>query len=358
MNIGSDLERKIIEEYQRVLDYCQTHVVPPYMLEISRQWSEERRWEMYWHLLHALPYEYDKKVVVDYGCKYGHLLPMFLSLGAKEVIGIDVEKEYVGPGSALFQEIHPNVRIIQSENGYVPIQPEMVDFVLLNEVISHVNPAFLEVVYAEISRILKPGGKVLISDGNNIGYKPCLDALFPLWDAWENGPDGVKTDRDTVIKSYLTRRKEIVRSHYPELDAEQVDYLARNTSSLWGTFLIKTIDDYVNSGELIRRPYRQGTSPTNPGYSGVVMERGFYSAQVIYSLESYGLEAQDLSLTSPVANKGQTVNTISALFKEIFQLVKNYVQRKEVAPIAAYPQNSYEPLSANLTIVGTKRTSD
>ncbi len=358
MDAGIDLENKIVEEYRHVFDYCQTHSVPPYMLEISRQWLEEARWKMYWHLLHAVPYEYDSKVVVDYGCKYGHLLPMFLSLGAKEAIGIDVESDYVAPGSALFQGMYRNARIIQSEGGYIPIESETVDFVLVNEVISHVNPAFLEVVYAEISRILKPGGKVLISDGNNIGYKPCLEALIPLWDAWENGPDGAKTDRDIVTKSYLTRRKEIIRSRYPELDAKQVDLLARNTSSLWGAFLIKTIDDYVHSGKLICRPYRQGTCPTNPGLSGVMMERGFYPAQVIYSLESYGLDAQDLHSTLPAATKGQTAKTLAVLFKEIFQLVTSYIQGNEFLPSASYSQDRYESLSANLTIVGTKRLSD
>lgn len=314
MDIESELENKTIEAYRHVFDYCQAHAVPPYMLEMSKQWLEEELWKAHWQILHALPYDYSKKVVVDFGCKFGHLLPMFISLGAKEAIGIDVEKSYVESASALFQEMYANVKILQSEDGYIPIQPETVDFVLLNEVISHINPAFLEVVYAEIGRILKPGGKVLISDGNNIGYKPLIAVLLPLWEAWENGPDGIKTDRDVVIKSFLTRRREIIYSRYPNLDSEKVDFLAQNTSGLWGAFLIKTIDDYVNSGELIRRPYRRGVYPTNPAISGVLMERGFYPLQVMYSLESYGLDAQDLHATLPKRSNAQTVNTISELF--------------------------------------------
>jgi len=356
MEIDTELERQIIGEYRNVFEYCQSHTVPPYMLEISRQWLEEERWRMYWQLLHSVPYNYNEKVIVDYGCKYGHLLPMFISLEARKAIGIDVDDEYVNAGSTLFQGMYSNVEIFKSEEGYVPLQSGTVDFVLVNEVISHVNPAFLETVYAEIARILKPGGKILISDGNNIEYAPCLEALAPLWNAWENGPDGAKTDRDIVTKSYLSRRKEIIRSRHPQLDDAHVDILAQNTSGLWGNFLIKIIDDYVDSGNLIRRPYRLGTSPTNPGMSGVMMERGFYAEQVVRSLESYGLDAVDASALYVTVN-AQPVSTIIGLSKEMLRMVKRYIRSELYLYSDLYPQRIYKPVSANLTVVGTKRIS-
>jgi hypothetical protein len=175
-----------------------------------------------------------------------------------------------------------------------------VDFVLINEVISHVNPGYLETVYAEVARILKPNGIVLISDGNNIANEACREELVPLYEMWENGPDGSKTPRDTVTESYYTRRKNIIQSRYPSLESARVDYLAKNTSGLFGQILLEAIDEYVTTGELILRPYRRGVYPTNPGPPGVVMERGFHPLQVIFSLDSYGISGQQIRPTPPL----------------------------------------------------------
>jgi len=352
----SELEIKILKEYRRVLVYCQTHPVPDYMLEISRQWAEENLWKEYWEIIQATPYDYDGKVVVDFGCKYGHLLPMFMALGAKVAIGVEVEKNYIEPALELFHEMYSDIKIVRSEEGYIPLQPETVDFVLLNEVISHVNPAFLETVYAEIGRILKPGGMVLVSDGNNIGYGPRADGLIYLWDAWENGPDGAKTSRDTVIKSYLTRRKEIICARHPQLDKAQVDYLAENTSGLWGAFLLKTIDEYAVSGALIRRTYRRGACPTNPNASGVMMERGFYPLQVIRALESYGFDAQDIHSAPANMHTAEMRRIIPLFLRETLRLIKCYVFNKPYTNSSGSLFGGEQACaSANLTIVGTKR---
>jgi SAM-dependent methyltransferase len=245
-------------------------------------------------------------VVVDFGCKYGHLLPWFVVAGVSEAIGVEVEDSYVEEGRSIFEALYANVRILKEEQGCIPLQPDTVDFVLVNEVISHVNPTYLDMVYAEIARVLKSGGRVLISDGNNIANAECQAALTPLYEAWENGPDGTKTDRDTVSESYLTRRRKIIQSRHPRLDPTRVDFLARNTSGLFGDFLIRVIDEYVQTGELIRRPYRRGVCPTNPSPSGVVMERGFHPVQVELALASYGLEAWQV--LPPGAQRGDSAN--------------------------------------------------
>jgi SAM-dependent methyltransferase len=259
-------------------------------------------WKTYWHLLDLAPFTLKGKVAVDFGCKYGHLLPLLISMEVDQAIAIDVEDTYLDAGRMVFEKLYPSVRFLKSDQGYIPLQPETVDFVLVNEVISHINPSYLETFYAEIARILRRKGVVLISDGNDLEKARCRERLVSLYESWENGPDGTKTDRDTVTESYLTTRKNMIRARYPDLDLLQADYLATNTSGLFGDYLIRTIDDYVKTGELIRRPYRRGIPPTNPNFSGVVMERGFYPHQIKISLENYGLRCKRV-LPKPVFNR-------------------------------------------------------
>jgi SAM-dependent methyltransferase len=295
------MDSKIDHEYHKVLNYCQTHPVPEYMLKQSVAW-EQGLWKTYRHLLDLAPFPLKGRVAVDFGCKYGHLLPLLVIMGVDQAIGIDVEDTYLDAGRMVFEKLYPRVRFLKSDQGYIPLQPETIDFVLVNEVISHINPGYLEIFYAEIARILKQEGVVLISDGNNLENPRCREKLVSLYGSWENGPDGSKTDRDTVTECYLTRRKNMVRARYPDLDLRRVDFLAKNTSGLFGDFLIRTIDDYVKTSDLIRRPYQRGICPTNPNSSGVVMERGLHPLQIKTSLESYGLKCKRV-LLKPMSNR-------------------------------------------------------
>jgi SAM-dependent methyltransferase len=237
--------------------------------------------------------------VADIGCKYGHTLPLFLARGAARAIGIDVEEEYLSVGRRIVGDIYPTIAFVQSERGFLPLPPDSVDFVLMNEVISHVNPTMLPTLYSEIARILRPKGQVLISDGNNIANPDCARDLVQVYDAWENGPEGRNTGRDVVDGAFINLRKEIIRKRHPSLPPDRVDYLAANTSGLFGDYFSAVIDRFVATGELVERPYRRGLCPTNPSASGVVMEWGFRPEAVVMALEAYGLAARAVTPVPP-----------------------------------------------------------
>lgn len=286
------MDDRIVQEYRRVLEFCRRHHdhLPHYLLEQSVEF-EKGLWRDYLPLLKAIPIPLAGRTVIDFGCKYGHLLPLLIGLGAQMAIGIDAEEEYTEAGRFVFETLYPNVRLLRSEAGYIPLQPDSVDMVILNEVVSHINPGFLDTVWLEVSRILRVNGVLFLSDGNNIAHPYAQQTLPDLYEKWEKGPEGARTDRDQVIRPFVIRRAEIVRKRHPELTDAQVDDLARNTSGLFGDFLERTIDRYVQTGELIRRPYRRGISPTNPSPSGAVMERGLHPVYLELALAEYGLEA-------------------------------------------------------------------
>lgn len=287
-------EIKAREAYGEVVELSSRNNAPPYFQKISREYHQGS-WKVYYELLRATGITIKDKIVVDFGCKYGHLLPLLILLGVRRAIGIDVEPEYIELGKRFFERTSPEkIQILPCEDGLIPLQSETVDFVFMNEVISHINPSHLDLVLQEISRTLRTGGALFISDGNNIANGKCRRKLLNFWDKWENGPDGVRTDRDVVNKCYLTRRKEIIFKRHPELDEEKVNLLAVNTSGLWGDQFVRVVDEFVRSGNLIQRNYRRGICPTNPSNTGVVIERGFHPFQVELLLRNYGLEAHQL----------------------------------------------------------------
>jgi SAM-dependent methyltransferase len=282
-------------EYAKVLEYCERspQPLPDYLLKQSRD-HRDGLYRIYEELLDAVPMDLRGKAVADFGCKYGHLLPLLFARGAAQAVGIDAEEDYVSAGRAVFEALYPNARLVRSELGYIPLQPATVDLVIMNEVISHVNPSFLDRVWREASRILKPGGMLFISDGNNFASASARAKLVELYEKWENGPEGAQTDRDVVTESFFKRRQDFIRRRHPGLAEDKIAYLAANTSGLFGEYFARTVDAFAAGGELIRRPYEKGACPASPHESGVVMERAFLPQQLELALIEYGFAARQI----------------------------------------------------------------
>jgi SAM-dependent methyltransferase len=278
---------------------------------MSKLFADKAIWRSYDWLIRLSQKSLAGAVAVDIGCKYGHVLPLFLARGARAAMGIDVEPGYLDQGRRVLGSIYPSLEFARSDRGYLPLAPGSVDFVMVNEVISHVNPMYLETLYAEIARILRPGGVVVISDGNNWANAEARQDLRNVWEAWEHGPAGRNTGRDIVSESYLELRRQVVRARHPTLPEDRVDYVARNTFGLFAGLLDEVIDEYVRTGKLVERPFRPGLFPTNPRESGVVMERAFHPVQVELALAGYGIRARQVIETPRVDRsdlKGRLLN--------------------------------------------------
>ena len=283
-------------------------------------------WKLHFQVLKQIPVSWRNKTVVDYGCKYGLLFPLLFKVGVKKAVGIEASDQYVGYCRELFNDVGDKAVFVKSEGGYVPLQPESADLVIMNEVISHIQPAFLSAAYTEVARILVPGGMLFISDGNNLAYPPYVqNTLLPLYEALENGPDGVQAGDQIVQACLLGQRRAAISKRHPGLPAERLLFLAQNTSGLWGEYLFTVVDRYVESGDLILRPYRRGAPPVYPD-SGVVEERGFYPEQVVLDLTTIGFrcEIQDRPALAPsehriVLENGQ-IRPASGFGKHAFQL--------------------------------------
>lgn len=265
-------------------------------------------WKAHYNVIVSADFAFRGKTVLDYGCKYGQAAPIFFRLGIGNYLGIDVLPDYIESGKNIIGKRYSGrIDFFQTKGTLIPLQPESVDFVLMNEVISHVNPKYLEAVFLEISRVLKIEGILYISDCNSRA-NPLRSAKLPdFWEHYENGPDGFEGEDYRIKKCFKTIRKELIMEWYPGLPAEKLEYLATNTSGLFGEDFKNEVDSFIQSGNLIQRPYRRGLCPVFPDETGMTVELSFYPEELELTLARYGIEAIQMQGKTGTMNRPQGI---------------------------------------------------
>lgn len=325
--------------YSAIEAKCSEVNAPDYLITHIGYWKKGG-WEDYLRILSTVPTDVRNKDVVDFGCKYGLFAPVLVMKGAKTVYCVDAEESYIEWGQKVVAEAVSEARFALTRNGLISLPSESVDYIFVNEVISHVNQGFLDSVYTEFSRILRPGGTLVIQDGNNGANHEVQKALPILWNQWENGPDGTHTDRDYVNKCFLSRRRDFIRNELPFGASEEViDFLARNTSGLWGEGLRSTIREYLQTKNFVLRPYRYGTVPTNPTDGGYLMERAFVPKKVILDLAEHGIKSRQL---------------LPKRLSVLKTYIKNKIKRRQTPSLFNLRSEGF---SQGFTIIGEKTLS-
>jgi SAM-dependent methyltransferase len=163
-----------------------------------------------------------------------------------------------------------------------------VDLLLSIEAISHYHDvdAFLD----ECARVLKPGGRLLISDGNNGANRGLARFTEQLWERYERGPAGSFGDR-SVGDSMTGRRETIIARAFPGLDSTRVHALAENTSGMVKDEIVAAVAGHLAGGPAPDRPYRFGTLPRDPEW-GYVLEALFDPPQLARDIARRGFEAR------------------------------------------------------------------
>ena len=113
----------------------------------------------------AKPYVKGKRVL-DAACGEGYGSRLMKDWGASEVIGIDISEEGIEKAKKLFSE--DNLHFLVHAVEMLPFSNDSFDLVISLETIEHLDKpeAFLK----EITRVLKPGGTVIMSCPNDAYY--------------------------------------------------------------------------------------------------------------------------------------------------------------------------------------------
>ena len=242
------------------------------------------------------------KVIVDAGSGFGMVSNLLAHWGAARVLAVEVHTPmattHARVNAAHFPEIAGRVSIVRGDADHMPLRTASADMVLSIEAISHYYDvdAFLD----ECARVLKPGGLVVVSDGNN-GANPRIRAhVVEFWDRLENGPEG-PFGSETVPEPMVKRRARILSERFPQLTAARVDELARLTSGMDRAQIEAAVSAHLAGGPAPASRYARGVCPREPEW-GYVLEQLFDGRELAARLERRGFTARALPHFGGAAN--------------------------------------------------------
>jgi SAM-dependent methyltransferase len=231
--------------------------------------------------------------VLEAGCGLGFALLLCALLGAERAEGIEFDAEAARAVdrylASMPDDIAARVKVRQGDAAHMPYPDRSFDVLLSIEAISH----YLDVssFLAEAARVLRPGGVLIISDGNN-GSNPIVRRRTEdIWEAFEHAPPGTQVHGHTVRTNYEDHRAEAILSAFPDL-GEKAREIARCTAGFTGTQAVDAAAAFLEDGEMPRTPYRHGDLAIAP--VGMAMERLFKPRAFARGLERYGFRAKAL----------------------------------------------------------------
>lgn len=130
--------------------------------------------ENYWFRRHEAAYRWALPLVADscvleVGCGEGYGTAV-LAASTARVLGVDYDAHTVRHAARTY----PSARFVQGNLAALPVGSATVDVLVTLQVIEHVwnQPEFL----GECRRVLRPGGRLLVSTPNRLTFSPGRDA--------------------------------------------------------------------------------------------------------------------------------------------------------------------------------------
>lgn len=249
-----------------------------------------RRVQFVYELCRLTRFDPQDKIILDAGCGYGVIAIILMLMGARKVWGLDISEERLTTFQRMIQDYGLGERLDAQLRGVedTGLEDRSVDAVMSNEAISHYYD--LDAFLREAARVLKPGGVLLISDGNNAANPLRRRDTEEIWNRFEDGPAGEVHGHEIEIP-YVEMRRQIIRSVAPDLPAATVDRLAQETAYMKQEQIVHAVNEYLATGKLPGSRFDRKRCPVNP-VSGACIERMFHPAQFAREIEQYGFQAR------------------------------------------------------------------
>ena len=237
--------------------------------------------------------------VLDVGCGFGWQSLMIAAIGRCEVVANDIR-------ATMTQVVDARVRAVRSELPpgasvttllgdvcALRLPPASFDAIFCNQTVEHVHD--LDRFFAAAARVLRPGGRMVIANDNNLLNRRQLAAVREMWRRRDRDWDYVrelKQDRPIEnhdIEPYAVMRERTIRTANPSLAEPEVVRLADATSGL--------LDTEISSIARHHRP--GGPVPTPPEFSwsrnpatGEYCERQLDPYELAKSIDRHGFRSR------------------------------------------------------------------
>jgi SAM-dependent methyltransferase len=230
--------------------------------------------------------------IVDAGCGFGFTLIVYALLGVRRIRGIEINAEMVSSIEAylplLPADISSRIEVCQGDVVAMPYESASADILLSVEAISHYLDvaAFIE----EARRVVRKGGLLIISDGNN-GLNPVIRRrTYDIWDAVERGRPGGKAHGHQLGPHYEAVRRQALDEHFSSLSDETRAEIARRTVGFTEEQLMAAAREHEQTGALPNSTYRRRQVAVAP--DGTAMERLFSPTALARTLGRHGFSAR------------------------------------------------------------------
>jgi SAM-dependent methyltransferase len=106
--------------------------------------------------------------ILDYGVGYGFLIEYLIQYkNVTELYGVEFAEESAVTVNNKFSNTIKFNKCVAISTPILPWNNEQFDFIFITEVIEHILSDELELLFAELNRVLKKGGTIIISVPNN-----------------------------------------------------------------------------------------------------------------------------------------------------------------------------------------------
>lgn len=249
----------------------------------------------YWDLLDFARVDPARKTVVEAGCGFGVAVILMAALGA-EARGVEIVPwmvDFVHEYQPLLPDGLANrIGVVAGTASGMPYEDGSVDLLLSTEAISHYLD--YEPFLAEARRVLKLGGTLLVSDGNN-GLNPLTRRRTKtIWASHERDPDVLVVGGERYENNpwwLVRKREEIIAGHLPDVDHGVQHELALRTAGMVRAQIIAACDEYTSSARMPTSFYRPGQLSVHPDHE-MVMERLFNPFRLKREIEEVGFRAR------------------------------------------------------------------
>ena len=242
------------------------------------------------------------RVVVDGGSGFGMVSNLCAAWGAARVWSVEVHEPMVRShrivNRAFFPGFADRVVPLRGDVSSLPLPDASVDVVMSIEAISHYYDVdrFLD----ECARVLRPGGWLVISDGNNGANPRIRRETEELWERFEHGPMGPCGEHD-IPEPMISRRERVIRAAFPSLAPERVTALAESTSGMDREAIVAAVSAHLAGGPAPDSHYHRGQCPREPEW-GYYLEQLFDPRDLARRLERRGFAARAIPHFGGAAN--------------------------------------------------------